>query len=252
MREKEEQSPPVREDIVIGRNAVLELLKSKNPVESIYIASREQKGSISRIISLAREQRLPIKEVADVKLDYMCGKQNHQGVVAVLAATRYSEMEDIYRKAGDEPLFVVLLDDITDPHNLGAIIRSAEGAGAHGVIIPKRGGAGLTAIVSKTSAGAIEHLPVVRVPNLVAAIEQLKKDGVWVYGADMNGSDFGTLDYNGPVALVVGAEGRGLGRLVKEKCDFIASIPMAGQIGSLNVSVATGVILFEISRQRRR
>ena len=184
------------------------------------------------------------------KLDSMCGRQNHQGVIAVTGAASYSEMEDIYKKAGDDPLFVIIADDITDPHNLGAIIRTAETAGAHGIIIPKRGGAGLTVTVAKTSAGAVEHLPVVRVSNLAATVEQLKKDGVWVYGTDMDGQCWCEIDYTGPVALIVGSEGKGMSRLLTEKCDFIASLPMYGEISSLNASVAAGIVMYEIARQR--
>jgi len=246
----EKENPQLREDLVIGRNAVIELLKSGRAVESVYIGSGESKGSISRIIAMSKERGLPIKEVAAVKLDFMCGKQNHQGVIAVTAAAQYSTLEDIFAKAGEAPPFIIIADDITDPHNLGAMIRTAEAAGAHGLIIPKRGGVGLTSTVSKTSAGAVEYLPVVRVPNLVSTIEELKKRGVWVYGTDMEGTPWCQLDYSGPVALVIGSEGKGMGRLVREKCDFIASLPMSGEINSLNASVAAGIVMYEISRQR--
>ena len=171
-------------------------------------------------------------------------------MIAVTGAANYSTMEDIYKKAGDQPLFVIIADEITDPHNLGAIIRTAEIAGAHGVIIPKRGSVGLTVTVAKTSAGAVEHLPVVRVSNLAATVDQLKKDGVWVYGTDMEGQCWCEIDYTGPVALIVGSEGKGMSRLLTDKCDFIASLPMYGEINSLNASVAAGIVMYEIARQR--
>lgn len=239
-----------REDIVIGRNGVLELLKSGRAVESILLASGDHQGSIPRIVAMAKEAGIPVKEASPAKLDSMCGRQNHQGVIAITGAAAYAELEDIYKKAGDSPLFVIIADDITDPHNLGAIIRTAEAAGAHGIIIPKRGGVGLTVTVAKTSAGAVEHLPVVRVPNLAATVEQLKKQGVWVYGTDMEGQCWCEIDYTGPVALVVGSEGKGMSRLLTEKCDFIASLPMYGEVGSLNASVAAGIVMYEIARQR--
>ena len=239
-----------REDIVIGRNGVLELLKSGRAVESILLASGDHQGSILRIAAMAKEAGIPVKEASPAKLDSMCGRQNHQGVIAITGAAAYAELEDIYKKAGDSPLFVIIADDITDPHNLGAIIRTAEAAGAHGIIIPKRGGVGLTVTVAKTSAGAVEHLPVVRVPNLAATVEQLKKQGVWVYGTDMEGQCWCEIDYTGPVALVVGSEGKGMSRLLTEKCDFIASLPMYGKVGSLNASVAAGIVMYEIARQR--
>ena len=239
-----------REDIVIGRNGVLELLKSGRAVESILLASGDHQGSILRIAAMAKEAGIPVKEASPAKLDSMCGRQNHQGVIAITGAAAYAELEDIYKKAGDSPLFVIIADDITDPHNLGAIIRTAEAAGAHGIIIPKRGGVGLTVTVAKTSAGAVEHLPVVRVPNLAATVEQLKKQGVWVYGTDMEGQCWCEIDYTGPVALVVGSEGKGMSRLLTEKCDFIASLPMYEEVGSLNASVAAGIVMYEIARQR--
>ena len=184
-----------REDIVIGRNGVIELLRSGRPVEQILIAGGESHGSIGRIKAMARDQEIPVKEVSPAKLDAMCARQNHQGVIAVTGAAHYSTMEDVYKRADGKPLFVIIADGITDPHNLGAIIRTAETAGAHGILIPKRGGVGLTVSVAKTSAGAVEHLPVVRVPNLAAAVDQLKKEGVWVYGTDMEGQCWCEIDY---------------------------------------------------------
>ena len=239
-----------REDIVIGRNGVIELLKSGRAVESILVTGGEIQGSIVKILAMAKEQGIPVKETSPAKLDNMCGHQHHQGVIAVTGAANDSSMEDIYKKAGDQPLFVIIADEITDPHNLGAIIRTAEIAGAHGVIIPKRGSVGLTVTVAKTSAGAVEHLPVVRVSNLAATVDQLKKDGVWVYGTDMEGQCWCEIDYTGPVALIVGSEGKGMSRLLTDKCDFIASLPMYGEINSLNASVAAGIVMYEIARQR--
>ena len=221
-QEEESARGMQREDIVIGRNGVIELLKSGRAVESILVTGGEAQGSIVRILAMAKEQGIPVKETSGAKLDSMCGHQNHQGVIAVTGAANYSTMEDIYAKAGDQPLFVIIADEITDPHNLGAIIRTAEIAGAHGVIIPKRGSVGLTVTVAKTSAGAVEHLPVVRVSNLAATVDQLKKEGVWVYGTDMEGQCWCEIDYTGPVALIVGSEGKGMSRLLTDKCDFIA------------------------------
>ncbi len=248
----EERNPQLREDIVFGRNAVLELLKSGREIESLQVSSGEKQGSILRIISMAKERKIPIKEVSSVKLDYLTGKQNHQGVVAVTAVANYCSLEDIFQRAGEEPLFVVIADEITDPHNLGAIIRTAEGAGAHGLIIPKRGSVGLTATVAKTSAGATEHLPVARVSNLASTIEELKKKGVWIYGTDMDATPWCEIDYSGPVALIIGNEGKGISRLLKEKCDFMASLPMKGKISSLNASVAAGIVMYEVARQRNK
>lgn len=247
------QNPLLREDLVIGRGAVLELLKTDREVECIYItSSQEARGSINALPPRAKQKGIPVKEVSPVKLDYMSGKQNHQGVIAVLAAARYSTIEDIFERAAGAPAFIVILDEITDPHNLGAIVRSAEAAGAHGIILPKRGGAGLTGVVSKTSAGAIEHIPVVRVPNLTATIAELKKRGVWLYAADMGGENWCSVDYSGSVAIVIGAEGKGVSRLVGENCDFTVSLPMFGKVGSLNASVAAGIVLYEVARQREK
>ncbi|MEG1778827.1 MAG: 23S rRNA (guanosine(2251)-2'-O)-methyltransferase RlmB, partial [Oscillospiraceae bacterium] len=175
---------------------------------------------------------------------------NHQGVVATVACHSFAEIEDIFTKAGDNPPFIIIADSIEDPHNLGAIIRTAEAAGAHGIIIPKRRGVSLTAAVAKTSAGAIEYMPVVRVPNLVYTVKELKKRGLWVYGADMDGTAWCSQDLTGPIALIIGAEGEGISKLLKEQCDVTLSLPMCGQINSLNASVAAGILMYEITRQR--
>ncbi|MDD2956114.1 MAG: 23S rRNA (guanosine(2251)-2'-O)-methyltransferase RlmB [Oscillospiraceae bacterium] len=239
-------------DLVFGRNAVMEAVKSGAAIDKIYVAPGDGKGSIGRIIAMARAKGLPVKDVTPQKLDAMTGNQSHQGIAATMAAAEYGEMESIYRRAEEagEPLFVILADEIEDPHNLGALIRTAECSGAHGVIIPKRRSAGLSPTVFKTSAGAASHLPVVRVSNLTAAIDELKEKGVWIYCADMDGESWCQVDYSGGVGLVVGSEGNGVGRLIKEKCDFVISLPMRGQITSLNASVAGGILMYEVARQR--
>ena len=240
------------ENLVLGRNAVVELLKGERQVECVYICDDAQaKGQpISRIVAMAKEKKIPVKRVDLKKLDSLSGGLRHQGVAALAAAFRYAEMEEIFQRAGEEPLFLLIADSMEDPHNLGAIIRTAEAAGAHGLILPKRGGAGLTSIVGRTSAGAVEHLPIVRVTNLVATIKELKQRGVWVFGADMDGQPWDKTDLKGNVALVIGSEGFGISRLVRENCDVILSLPMRGKVNSLNASVAAGVLIYEVVRQR--
>ena len=236
------------ESIVAGRNAVTELLRSGREVECIHIQRGELKGPLTVIAAKAKQRGIPIKEVDPRKLDQLA--QGHQGVAAVAAVWPYAELEDILAKAGEHP-FLVLADQIEDPHNLGAIIRTAEGAGAHGVIIPKRHSAGLTTGVAKASAGAVEHMPVARVSNLAATIELLKKRNIWVYCADMDGQPWCKANLEGGVALVVGSEGKGVSRIVRENCDGILSLPMLGKMTSLNASVAAGVLMYEIARQRQ-
>ncbi len=250
MNNNDNTNERIREDVIAGRNPVIELLKSEKEVEGIYIEKGEMKGSIVRIIAMAKERKIPIKEVNGLKLDSLTSHANHQGVAAITAAYSYSSVEEIISSAGEEAPFIIIADEIEDPHNLGAIIRTAEAAGAHGIIIPKRRGVGLTAIVAKTSAGAAQYLPVARVSNLASTIDDLKKKGLWVYAADMDGEPWCSVDYSGGVALVVGSEGSGVSRLIKEKCDFIVSLPMKGKINSLNASVAAGIVMYEISRQR--
>lgn len=251
-----EYSRPARSDgqenIIIGRNAVLEALKAGTRVDTLFISAGEKSGSIGKIIALAREQKVLIKEVNTKKLDFMCGHSRHQGVIATAAAYRYADLEDLFRIAQEreEPLFVVICDEIEDPHNLGAIIRTADAAGAHGVIVPARRSAPLSFTVNKASAGALNHVPVVRVTNLVQAIEELRSRGVFLYGADMGGTDYTQVDFGGAVGLVIGSEGAGIGRLVREKCDFIVSLPMKGKISSLNAAVAAGILMYEVSRTR--
>ena len=237
-------------DLIIGRNAVFEALKSERAIDTLLVARGDRTGSIGKIIAECREKGVVVKEVDRKKLDFMCGGSSHQGVAAYAAAHEYADVDDIFAAAeakGEKP-FIIVCDE--DPHNLGAIIRSADAAGAHGVIIPKRRNASLNYIVGKTSAGAIEYVPVARVPNLPALLDELKERGVWVYGADMDGQSWCDTDFTGGVALVIGSEGKGLGRLVKEKCDFIVSLPMKGKVNSLNASVAAGILMFEVSRQR--
>ncbi len=248
---EQERENKQQNDVIAGRNPVLEVLRSGREIESIYIQSGAQKGPLGRIIALARERGIPVKEASAEKLLALSGVEVHQGVAALVSAARYATLEETYERAGEEPLFLVFCDEIEDPHNLGAIIRTAEAAGAHGVVVPKRHSAGLTATVAKSAAGAVAHLPVVRVPNLTAAMEQLKKDkNMWFYCADMDGQPWCSTDYSGAVGLVVGSEGAGVNRLVKEKCDFVVSLPMRGQVNSLNASVAAGIVLYEVARQR--
>lgn len=237
--------------IAAGRNPVLELLRSGQELECIYLQTGLEKGPVGRILAMARQRGVPVKEVTAEKLQALSGIASHQGVAAAVAAAAYSRMEDIYRRAGEEPLFLVLADGVEDPHNLGAIIRTAEAAGAHGVVIPKRHSAGLTAAAVKAAAGAAAYLPVVRVPNLVAVMKELKaQKGLWFYCADMDGQPWCAVDYSGPAGLVVGSEGSGVSRLVKETCDLTVSLPMKGKINSLNASVAAGIVMYEIARQR--
>ena len=237
--------------LVAGRNPVLELLRSSQEVECVYVQTGIEKGPVARIIALAKERGIPVKDVTAQRLLTLSGIASHQGVAALPAAAGYSAMEDVYARAGDSPLFLVLADGVEDPHNLGAIIRTAEAAGAHGVIIPKRRSAGLTAAAVKSAAGAAAHLPVVRVPNLASLMDQLKREkNLWFYCADMDGQPWCSVDYAGAVGLVVGSEGAGVSRLVKEKCDFVVSLPMNGKINSLNASVAAGIVLYEVARQR--
>lgn len=235
-----------------GRNAVLEAFRSGKAIDKLFVLEGCQDGPVRTIIREAKKQDTIINYVSRERLDQMSESRKHQGVIAYAAAYGYAQVEDILRIAeekGEAP-FLILLDNIEDPHNLGAVIRTANLAGAHGVIIPKRRAAGLTAAVAKASAGAINYTPVAKVTNLSAAIKELKKKGIWFVCADMGGSLMYDLDLKGAIGLVVGSEGEGVSRLVKENCDFTASIPMAGDIDSLNASVAAGVLAYEIVRQR--
>ena len=235
-----------------GRNAVLEALRSGRDMEKLRVQKGNVEGTIKRIVAQAAEKGIVIQEVSRQKLDELSQTKNHQGVIALVSAQNYAEVEDILaaaREKGEEP-FLILLDGITDPHNLGAILRTAECAGAHGVIIPKRRSVGLNATVGKTSAGAIAYIPVARVTNLVKTMEQLKKEGLWFACADMGECDYFDANLKGPIGLVIGSEGEGVSRLVKENCDFTASIPMYGKISSLNASVAAALLMYEVVRQR--
>jgi len=241
------------DDIIAGRNAVNEALRSGRTIDSLYIVrGSAHSGSLSALIAKAKAKDIAIKEADSKKLDFMCGNANHQVVVAVAAVKEYATIDDIFQlaKERNEPPFIIVADELEDPHNLGAVLRVAECAGAHGIIIPKRRAVGLTYAVGKASAGAVEYVPVARVTNITAAIDELKKRGVWIYAADMEGQNWCTVDYSGPAAIVIGSEGAGVGRLVKEKCDFVISLPMKGKINSLNASVACGIICYEIARQR--
>lgn len=242
-----------REDIIEGRNAVMEALRAGRAIDKIYIAKGDVDRTLGRIASAAREAGCVVVEVDRRKLDSMSATKAHQGVIALCAVREYCTVKDILdiaHKRG-EPPFVVACDEIEDPHNLGAIIRTAECVGAHGVVIPKRRSAGLTSTAGKASAGAVEHMAVARVPNLPAALKELKEQGLWVYGAAAEGSSsLWETDLKGPVCIVIGSEGRGLGRLVRETCDFLVSIPMRGKISSLNASAAAAVIMYEVLRQR--
>lgn len=239
-------------DIIAGRNPVTEALRSGRAIESLLIAKGELNGSVRVIAAKAKAMQIPVKETDRRKLDMMCGGAVHQGVVALAAIKEYSSVEDIFALAEsrNEPPFIIVLDEIEDAHNLGAIIRTAECAGAHGVIIPKRRSAGLSYAVGKTSAGAYEYMPVARVTNIASTLDELKEKGLWIYGADMDGSVYAENNLKGAAALVIGSEGKGIGKLVREKCDVILSLPMRGKINSLNASVAAGILMYEFTRQR--
>ncbi len=239
--------------VVGGRNAVLELLKSGRAIDKLFVRRGDREGSITMIVAMALERKIPVIEVEKTKLDSMTGGIQHQGVVALAAAKEYvtiDEILDIAKARGEKPLILVA-DEIADPHNLGAMIRCAEGAGAHGMIIPKRRASGLTPVVAKASAGALEHLAIAKVPNIASAIDELKEKGVWIYGAEAGGESlYGTI-FDSATALVLGSEGAGISRLVREKCDFMVSIPMYGAVNSFNVSCAAAVLLCEAARQMR-
>lgn len=242
----------VKSLIIEGRNAVIEAFRSGKPIDKLFVLDGCQDGPIRTIVREAKKHDTILKFVTKERLDQLSETKKHQGVIAYAAAYEYSEVEDIFElaeKKGEDP-FIILLDNIEDPHNLGAIIRTANLAGAHGVIIPKHRAVGLTATVAKTSAGALNYTPVAKVTNLAKTMEELKDRGLWFVCADMGGESMYRLNLTGPIGLVIGNEGEGVSRLVKEKCDFIASIPMKGNIDSLNASVAAGVLAYEIVRQR--
>ena len=237
-----------------GRNAARELLASGRDIDKILVAAGDREGSILSLIAEARGRGIPVIEVDRRKLDTVVGHTRHQGIAVMAAMVEYCEIEDMLRLAeerGEAP-FLVIADGIEDPHNLGAIIRTAECCGAHGLILAKRHAAGITPVVAKASAGAITHLPIARVSNLACTVEDLKKRGIWMYAADMGGTSYDALDFSGPCALVLGSEGYGISRIVREKCDFIASIPIYGRVNSMNVSAAAAVLLCEIARGRHK
>ncbi len=240
-------------DKIEGRNAVLEAIKSGRPIDKILVQSGEKHGSICKIIALAKQNKIVITEADRAKLDKLSETKSHQGVIAFAAAKEYCTVDDIlnFAKAKGEKPFVIIADGLNDPHNLGSIIRTANAAGVHGIIIPKRNSVGLSSVVDKTSAGALEFMNVAKVSNISSAIETLKKENVWIVGADMDGEKtIYTHDFSGAVGIVVGSEGEGISRLVKEKCDFIVRIPMFGQINSLNASVAAALMIYEVTRSR--
>ena len=249
--------PPQRDaeadGVIEGRNAVIEALRAGTAIDKIYLAKGDTDSALGHIANTARANGVVVVNADRRKLDEMSRTHAHQGVIAVAAVREYASIEDIFQRAeeqGEAPL-IVLCDELSDPHNLGAVIRTAECAGAHGVVIPKRRSAGLTAIVAKTSAGAVSHIPVTRVPNLTALMKELQKRGVWIFGAEMNGTtSLYEADLKGPAAIVIGSEGSGMSRLVAETCDFTVSIPMKGKINSLNASAAAAILLYEAVRQR--
>ena len=253
MEQMQEFETEARNDLIEGRNAVIEALRAGRTIDKIFIAKGDVDKTLGHIASKARSAGIVVTEADRRKLDAMSQTHAHQGVIALCAVKEYSTIEDMLAVAAErgEAPFLVLCDEISDPHNLGAIIRTAECVGAHGGIIPKRRSVGLTAAVGKASAGAVEYVPVARVTNIAVFLEEIKARGVWVYAADMDGTDWCQTDFSGPAALVVGSEGFGVSRLVKEKSDFIVSLPMKGRINSLNASVACGVLCYEIARQRQ-
>lgn len=243
----------IKNEIIEGRNAVIEALRAGRAIDKIFIARGDVDKTLGHIASKAREKGIVVVESDRKKLDFMSQTHAHQGVIALCAVREYCNVDDIFAIAEerDEKPFIIVCDEISDPHNLGAIIRSAECAGAHGVIIPKRRSAGLTAIVDKASAGAAEHMAIARVPNIPAAIKELKDRGLWIYGTAADGqSGLWNTDFTGSMALVIGSEGDGMGRLVRESCDFIVSLPMKGQVSSLNASAAAAIVMYEVLRQR--
>ncbi|MGE7604714.1 23S rRNA (guanosine(2251)-2'-O)-methyltransferase RlmB [Peribacillus sp. NPDC097675] len=240
------------EEYIIGRNPVLEALRSERDINKIWISEGSQKGSMLPLIGLAKEKKVFVQIVPKKKIDQMV-EGIHQGVIAQVAAYDYVELDDLFARAAerDEAPFFMILDEVEDPHNLGSIMRTADAVGAHGIIIPKRRAVGLTATVAKASTGAIEYIPVARVTNLARAVEELKERGVWIVGTDAKGSDdYRNMDGKMPIGLVIGSEGKGMARLMKEKCDFLIRLPMVGKVTSLNASVAASLLMYEVYRKR--
>ena len=259
----EKRQRPVREhveraevqevvDFVFGRHAVVEALQTPDRVNRVFIQEGTSSRDAAKVIELAREKGIQVQTVPKTKIEDLVGNAVHQGLVASIAAYEYADLEDVFKKAeekGEDP-FIVILDGVEDPHNLGSILRTADATGVHGIIIPKRRSASLTATVAKASTGAIEHVPVVRVTNLTQTIEQLKARGIWVFGTDMNGTDYRKWNTSGPLAIVMGNEGKGVSRIVKESVDEMVTIPMVGHVQSLNASVASALMMYEVFRNR--
>lgn len=242
-----------REDLVEGRNAVIELLKSNKTIEQLFIANGKMEGSINKILGLAKDKGVIVKEVDRKKLDLMSETKAHQGVIAQITPFKYSTVDEIlnYAKQKDEDPFIVILDELEDPHNLGSIVRTAELCGVHGIIIPKRRNVGVTATVYKASVGAIEYVKIAKVTNVNSTIDELKAKNIWVYGADINGEEYSyDTNFNGACAIVIGNEGKGISKLTKNKCDKLVKIPMIGKINSLNASVAGGIMMYEVLKGR--
>ena len=253
LEEKRAFQGTIDEGIFLGRNADLEAIEAGRPLNKVFIAKGDIDAGLRHLASRAREVGAVVVETDRIKLDFMSHGQTHQGVLAQAAVKAYCELEDILHLAAErgEPPLIVICDELSDPHNLGAIIRTAEAAGAHGIVIPKRRSAGITSIVQKTSAGAVNHMPVARVANLTAAIKTLQKAGLWIYGTSPKGEkSMWETDFTGPIALVIGSEGEGMSRLVSENCDHLVKIPMAGKVSSLNASVSAALMLYEVVRQK--
>lgn len=250
---RREEPRELPDDVLVGRNAVTEALKSGRGINKLWIASGDREGSVSEIAALAKERGIVVQYVERAKIEALAGGHRHQGVLAYVAPVPYAELDDILKAAeekGEAP-FLVLLDELEDPHNLGALLRTADATGVHGILIPKRRSVSLNATVAKTSAGAVEYVPVARIGNVAQTLKKLKEKGFWVAGADMDGEKaYYEADLTGPLVLVVGSEGRGMSRLTKEACDFIVSMPMVGRINSLNASVAGSILMYESMRQR--
>ena len=250
---RREEPRELPDDVLVGRNAVTEALKSGRGINKLWIASGDREGSVAEIAALAKERGIVVQYVERAKIESLAGGHRHQGVLAYVAPVPYAELDDILKAAeekGEAP-FLVLLDELEDPHNLGALLRTADATGVHGILIPKRRSVSLNATVAKTSAGAVEYVPVARIGNIAQTLKKLKEKGFWVAGADMDGEKaYYEADLTGPLVLVVGSEGRGMSRLTKDACDFIVSMPMVGRINSLNASVAGSILMYESMRQR--
>ncbi len=246
------QENEIRNDLVLGRNSVLEAIRSGREIDKLFVLKGSTSGALVPILQKCREKKIPIKEVPATKLDFMSGGATHQGVIASIAAREYCSLEDILKSAQNknEVPFVIICDGLEDPHNLGAIIRTAEATGVHGIIIPRHRSVTVTATVAKSASGALEYMNICKVTNIPNTIDELKEKGFWIFAADMNGKNWFEADYTSPTALIIGSEGNGVSRLVKQKCDEIVSMPMNGKINSLNASVAAGVLMYEVAKQR--